>query len=255
MVDWPVVATRMRTPAGRLRIRHEARFVVDGLGRLLASNSPDRSAPPLFVAAGCVAGNLAAVAGRVNEALALALLRLAAAAPPLLAPEDAERLGEQCAGLFADEDLAAAAQIELSFDLPQAIAPPSAARLVASGTPAGETLIAKLRAEGMPPGLFEMGFVDVGEFWSPWCIALDGDEPASVAFAARLCAKGAEVGVATAPGLRGRGHAAAAVAGWARLPQLAGRSLFYSTRTSNRASRAVVARLGLRPFGATLQLA
>jgi predicted GNAT family acetyltransferase len=107
----------------------------------------------------------------------------------------------------------------------------------------------------MPEALVALGFVDVGEFWAPWCVALEGDEIASIAFAARLGPAGAETGVATVPALRGRGFAAAATAGWASLPALDGRTLFYSTSRTNLSSQRVAQRLGLRFIGATFSIA
>jgi predicted GNAT family acetyltransferase len=125
---------------------------------------------------------------------------------------------------------------------------------VASETAHGEDLLATLRESGIPAGLFDMGFVDAGEFWAPWCAAVVEDEVASVAFAARLSGVGAAVGVATAPRFRGRGLAAAVVAGWTRLPAVRSRRLFYSCGLSNSASRSVAARLGLTAFGLSLSV-
>jgi predicted GNAT family acetyltransferase len=99
-----------------------------------------------------------------------------------------------------------------------------------------------------------MGFVNVGELWEPWCMALHDGEVASIAFAARLSETGAELGLATAPERRGRGYATAATAGWTRLRSLRSRALFYSTEQTNISSRRVIARLGLRCLGASLGL-
>ncbi|MCI0391566.1 MAG: GNAT family N-acetyltransferase [Acidobacteria bacterium] len=77
---------------------------------------------------------------------------------------------------------------------------------------------------------------------------------ASVVFAARLSKAGAEIGVATAPEMRGRGYAATAVARWSRLRSLRSRALFYSMVQTNGSSQRVTARLGLRSMGASLRL-
>jgi predicted GNAT family acetyltransferase len=97
--------------------------------------------------------------------------------------------------------------------------------------------------------MVEMKFVDVGELWAPWCVALDGDEIASIAFTVGTGPASAEVGVATMPAFRGRGFAAAATAGWAAHEALRGRRLFYSTSWSNVSSQRVTERLGLRFIG------
>jgi hypothetical protein len=128
------------------------------------------------------------------------------------------------------------------------------ATLVGSGTPEGDRLFARLAKQGMPASLVAQGFVDVGELWAPWCIALHQGEVASIAFAARLGPRAAETGVTTVPAFRGRGFAAAATAGWASLPALRGRALFYSTSRMNVSSRRVAQRLGLRFLGASLEI-
>jgi len=89
---------------------------------------------------------------------------------------------------------------------------------------------------------------------APWCVALHDRQVASVAFAARLSKAGAEIGVATAPEMRGRGYAATAVARWSRLRSLRSRALFYSTDQTNGSSQRVAARLGLRFLGASVRL-
>ena len=95
----------------------------------------------------------------------------------------------------------------------------------------------------------------MGDFWPPWCVALQGDEIAAIAFAARLSPDAAEPGVGSVPAFRGRGLAAAATAGWAALPGLQGRALFYGTSRTNVSSQRVAVRLGLRFLGASLSIA
>jgi hypothetical protein len=235
----------------RLRIQRQTGFRLDARGRLLAVNSPEDVRPPRFVLAGCAAGNLASVSAGLDEATATDLLALAREEPAFWPPEAQPRhLGRYLAILGAVEG-----EIELDHEMGPGLRQRNVeATLVMSDTAEGERLLESLRRGGMPAGLFDMGFVDVGEFWTPWCAALVGGEVASIAFAARLSDVGAAVGVATAPAFRGRGLAAAVVSGWTRLPALEGRRLFYSRRLSNRSSRAVVDRLGLTAFGLTLTI-
>ena len=101
---------------------------------------------------------------------------------------------------------------------------------------------------GMPIHLIDAGFVSVNDLWEPWCIAIADGKVASIAFAARLADKGAEVGVYTFPSFRGRGYAAA-VAGWASVPELRDRTLFYGTSETNTSSQRVAERLGLPMLG------
>ena len=234
----------------RLQVQRRTGFVLDAHGRLLAVNSPDRARPPRFVLAGCVSGNLASVSAELDEATADGLLALAAGEPSFCRLGDAPRHLQR----YLDLLQTAQAELELDHEMTRPELPGVETALVASDTSEGAALLESLRRKGMPAGLFNMGFVDVGEFWNPWCAALVEGEVASIAFAARLSSDGAAVGVATAPLFRRCGLAAAAVAGWTRLPGLKGRRLFYSTRTSNTTSRSVAARLGLTPFGLTLSV-
>ena len=126
--------------------------------------------------------------------------------------------------------------------------------VVASGTPEGHELLARLAAIGMPAGLAEMGFRGVGDLWSPWCAAVRGGTVVAVAFAARISALGAEAGVATAPEARACGLGTAVTSAWLVHPELAGRVLFYTTAADNHASRRIAERLGLRLLGPTISI-
>ncbi|VWC32252.1 GNAT family acetyltransferase [Burkholderia lata] len=126
--------------------------------------------------------------------------------------------------------------------------------LINGDSDAGWHLMHALSTHGMPEGLFSMGFRSAADLWAPWCAAVVDGEIASVAFAARLSAVGAELGLATAPAFRGRGLAAAVTAAWSRLPSLQTRTLFYSTDRGNHASQRVASRLGLTLRGTTLRV-
>ena len=127
--------------------------------------------------------------------------------------------------------------------------------LISSDTPEGDRFLAGLAADrAMPQTLMALGFLAATEIWAPWCIALHHGEVASIGMTARISPAGAEAGVITVPALRGRGFAAAAVAGWASLPSLHLRALFYSADRTNISSQRVAERLGLRFIGASLRL-
>jgi predicted GNAT family acetyltransferase len=115
-------------------------------------------------------------------------------------------------------------------------------------------MLSRLAEQGMPQSLREAGFVGVGDFWEPWCVAFDGGEIASMAFAARIGVFGAGIGVYTFPGFRGRGLGASVTASWSSLPSLRGRDLFYSALTTNTSSRRVTDRLGLARIGASVRI-
>jgi hypothetical protein len=84
----------------------------------------------------------------------------------------------------------------------------------------------------------------------PWAIASEGELVVSICHTARpITPRGAECGVWTRPGFRGRGHGAAVTAVWADVMRPWGRHLFYCTGVENRSSQRVTDRLGLRRIG------
>jgi hypothetical protein len=83
----------------------------------------------------------------------------------------------------------------------------------------------------------------------PWAAAVEGDQVVALCHSARLTDRGAEAGVWTAPGHRGKGLAAAVTAAWSALFDRDERHLFYSTSADNASSQNVALRLNLRPIG------
>ena len=229
-------------------------FVMSDSGRVVCENSSDRSAAPRLSLAGCASLNIVRVRDDVDEKTSQAIESLAATEPALREPESTPVHIDEYVELLAAEAPVEDFGSGLIWTFPERLAYEHSATLVASDTAEGYRLLARLAEEGMPAALVAAGFVDVGEFWAPWCVALDGDEIASIAFAARLGPAAAETGVFTVPAYRGRGFAAAATAGWARLPALRERTLFYSTSRANLSSQRVTQRLGLRFMGASFQI-
>src|SRR5262245_5149981 len=244
----------MLSDAELLAVEFQTAFVLERPGRILITNDPDRSPAPRFALAGCASGNIHGVRADVSNGIAEQLMNLAASEPPFFDRLGAPRHLDRYIELLSHEGLISQAGLGMSYVLPNDIAYEHDARLICSESFEGQELRATLATKGMPTGLAEMGFTDVSDFWDPWCIAMHDTEIASVAFAARLSETGACLGLATSPGLRGRGYAAAATARWARMPALRSRALFYSTGQTNISSQRVIARLGLRFLGASLGL-
>jgi len=236
-----------------LRLEVEALYVLTGSGRLVCRNTPDHEAAARLRLAGCRSGNVR-LRHDVGAATAQAIERLAADEPPLYAPGSRPIHLDDYFELLAVEAPVEQWDLGLAWSFPDRLGYRHSAPLVASDTPEGDRLLARLRERGMPPALVRAGFMDVERLWAPWCVALDGDEIASVAFTAGLGPASAEVGVDTVERYRGRGLAAAATAGWAAQPGLSGRVLFYSTTVANRSSQQVTRRLGLRYLGADLTI-
>jgi hypothetical protein len=226
------------------RLRHD--------GRIEGENDPDSSPGPRFWFAGCADGNVFGVRADLPDDLAAELESLAATEPPFIHPAKPKHL-ERYLSLL-DGGRPATHNLGLVYELPHAHPYPSDARLISSDSKEGQDLMQSWAADGVPEGLFELGFREVTDFWTPWCAAVIDGEVASIAFAARLADAGAELGLVTIKAFRGRGLAATATAGWSRLATLRSRTLFYSTDQANISSQRVAGRLGLRIRGASLRI-
>lgn len=231
-------------------------FRLDAAGRIVSESPPDLSPGPRFFMASCPAGYVAHVRRDVADRTADELLAITAATPswtdPTVAPASLKAL---TARLSRDSPVEAV-NASLIYGLPHGLTvggPP----VVCSGTAAGEALLDRLDRldrDGMPAHLVEAGFVSMDDFWTPWCAAIDDGEIAALCFAARLTDGGAAAGVYTFPAWRGRGFAAAVTAAWSRHPELAGRTLGYSTLVTNTSSQRVAARLALPLIGLGLRI-
>ena len=223
-------------------------------GRIQHENEPVPSPGPRLYLAGCELGNVVGIRHDVEEETARAINALVADEPPLRDPRGTPlHLGDYVA-LLAREAPVERRSFALIYSFPDHVAYKHDVALVSSETPEGGRFHARLIDQGMPQALVALGFVEATDIWLPWCIALHKGKIASIAFAARIGPTGAEAGVTTVPALRGRGFAAAATAGWALLPSLQGRALFYSTDRTNVSSQRVTNRLGLRFIGASLRI-
>ena len=235
-----------------LKIDYRTLFRLRPDGRIKRENDPDCSPGPRFWLAGCAEGNIFGVHADLPKDSDAELEGLVAAEPPFTYPATPRYLDRYLSIL--DRRRPAAHKFGLIYELPQLLPYMSDARLIGSDSEEGRDFVRSLSATGLSAGLFEIGFRDVADFWPPWCVAVVDGEIASIAFAARLSDLGAELGLATAKTFRGRGFAAAATAGWSRLPSLQSRVLFYSTDRNNISSQRVAARLGLQLRGASLRI-
>ena len=235
-----------------LNIQYRTLFRLDSAGRIVGENEPDRSAGPRFWLAGCAEGNICGCRADLPAPLAARLAALAGREPPLLPPAVPERLNDYLALLA--ECGGGGYESVLTYRMPHALAYPHHARLISSESEEGQALTQRWATEGMPSGLYALGFHGVEDLWAPWCAALSGDDVASLAFCARLADVGVELGLVTAEAFRGQGFAAAATAGWSQLASLRARALFYSTSSGNLSSQRVAARLGLSVSGGAVRI-
>jgi len=112
--------------------------------------------------------------------------------------------------------------------------------------PPGVVLVSETNEQLLQPW-----FMDLLPIGSEQTIAAVLEEGTAVAvcFCSRLTSRAAEAGVETAAAFRGRGHATAAVAGWAAEVRRRGRIALYSTSWDNLASQGVARKLGMRLYG------
>jgi hypothetical protein len=242
--------------ADDLRLLHvdvDTMFVMSASGRIEGENDPDRSSGPRVFFAGCPFGNITCVRYDVDDRIADRVVEVAAMEPPWRDPDVMPACADRIVELLYDGALPAISQA-LIYKLPNRLKNEHPAAIVRGESEGGRQMLARLVDRGMPDYMQTAGFKGVGDFWEPWCVAFDGEDVASMAFAARLGVRGAEIGVYTFPKYRGNGLASAVTACWSSMPSLNQRALFYSTSKSNRSSQRVASRLGLRLIGASVRI-
>lgn len=228
-------------------------FLLSEAGRIERENDPDGSHGPRLWLAGSAFGNVVGVGSDVDDGVATEIEAVAATEPPFADRNGVPKHLDRYVDLLSQEAETPRQERGLTYVLPHRHPYESRVKLVDGDSPEGRRLSASFAADGMPDGLAALGFRSVADLWPPWCVVLVDGEAVSVAFAARISAAGAELGVATAEAFRGRGYAAAAAAGWSALPALRSRMLFYSADQANASSRRVVSRLGLPFLGANVR--
>ena len=236
-----------------LALQAATRFRLTPDRRIRCENDPDLSPAPLLFMSGCEEGWIGYVREDVDDIAARAFDELILREPPVRSPGASPRFAYDYREIVG----ATAPLTEHNHGpihrLPRGTLWPGDAKIVCHRTPEGTALRARILREGMPQGMLDAGFTDLSHFWEPWCVALDGEAIAAVAFAARKSTLAADVGVFTIEAHRGRGLAAAVTAAWSTLlPRQP--MLFYSTHRDNTASRRVIAKLGLPFVGESFSL-
>lgn len=233
-----------------LRLEGRTLYVLTPEGRIARENDPDRSAGPKFWLAGCASGTVARLHRALAPDIAAEIETLVAREPPFDEPgalplfiADYERLLP-----------GAALSRELVHELPHGLAVERDAKFIASGSEEGACFMGAVARHGMPENLVALRMRVPEDLWAPWVMLMVDGEVAATAFAARISADGAELGLATVPKFRGRGLARLATAAWSNLPELETRRLFYGADHDNLASGRVIAQLGLRRIGVSIRL-
>lgn len=231
-----------------------ATLFVSESGRTVRLNSPNAAPGPSLYLAGCAEGWIARFGVGVDDAAAREIDGLVTQEPPVMAPGAVPRFAERYCRLIGRAEPVTPRNFGPIHLLPHGMRAAGDARIVCQHTPEGDALWARLQREGVPQAMVEGGFTDLSHFWEPWCVAMVGDEIAAIAFAARLSAGAAELGLHTMKAFRRRRLAAAVTAAWSVMPALANRTLFYSTLHDNAASKRVIAQLQLPFVGESFRL-
>lgn len=233
-------APRIR-PLDLMRLHVEALFAHDARGRLLRVNEPGGAPAPRFFLGRTVEGDVCRFRHDVDDEVRGAL-EAAVRDDPGPASLDATaahaaRFAAILARTASVERTWAGPAFAFPWDLPMTH---DAVRVTAATADVLEPLL----VAWLP---------DVAACQPMLALLVDG-RAAAVCCSVRRTALAHEAGVETAPAHRGRGHAARAVAAWARAVREAGHEPLYSTSWENAASRAVARRLGLSQFGSDLHL-
>jgi hypothetical protein len=185
----------------------------------------------------------------VPDALAAAVVSAFAGAPRSPDPRQPPPALALCGPLLGDGPLKCRGEPRYLF--PDDLRFTSDAHLVCSGEPEREALRPANPGNWHPVEWDELLDGQLG----PWAMAVEGALVTSICHTpGPVWGRGAECGVWTRPGFRGRGLGAAATAAWAGLLRAPGRHLFYSTDAENLSSQRLTQRLGLRPLGWTWRL-
>lgn len=138
-------------------------------------------------------------------------------------------------------------EVTLSYDCsrPAAAVPPDGVRLITNADANADAGRLRIAPDWGTQADWEQMLNN--EF--PWAAATDGDQVLSICETARWSVHGAEAGVWTLPGARGRGLAGSVVSAWSS--HCAGRvaRLYYSTSVDNLSSQRVAESLGLARIG------
>lgn len=235
----------MLTDAQLIEIEIETLWQRDARGRLTRDAERHGRPAPHLVIAIATDGERMAIGAAVPDALVPELRALIDEQSSAIDPSAAPGAVPMCMQLLEP----AVGPLELasgpSYWVPPATRYPSDAEIVRSDGHGGEPL-----KRQPPDGWSADEWRDlIDGTLGPWAAAVEREQVVALCHSARLTDRGAEAGVWTAPGHRGKGLAAAVTAAWSSLFDRGERHLFYSTSADNVSSQNVARRLNLRPIG------
>lgn len=211
-----------------MTLRLEVMYTHDARGRLLATREASGVSAPRFHLGRSRHGNVWRFRSDLEADSVRSLARLAAREPPMDASGDPPERMQSFRDVLGQCSAVEREHRGPAFAFPEARVEPSS----------GPGRLVEMEVEGHPA----------------FGLELDGAVVSVCHCARRLPGRGAEAGVETSEGQRGRGHAPRVVAAWARAIADLGELPFYSTAWGNRASRAVARKLGLIWTGEDIHL-
>jgi RimJ/RimL family protein N-acetyltransferase len=224
-----------------MRLHVEALFTRDGAGHLVAVNEPNGVAAPRFFLGRTAGGNAWWLRHDVDPAVGTELVALCESQPTVvdLAAEPGD--AAPFIALLARQAPVNRTWAGPAFRVPLNLtASENAVRVTAENAMLLDPYLADWAAD-VAPGV-------------PMAVALESGKAVSVCCSVRMSPQVHEAGVETHPDFRGRGHAARAVAEWARVAGAMDCIPLYSTSWQNQASLALARKLGLIQYGADLHI-
>jgi RimJ/RimL family protein N-acetyltransferase len=229
------------TPLSYIAIQAQTLYRLDERGRLLCVNEPDEPPAPRFFMGRTPEGNIWRLRHDLPDDLAAELERLCRAEP---VPRDltAPPAGYQAIRAALQEHAPVAEEWRgPCYRFPDT--PPDLP---------GAVVLTEANIRALPDELAWIG--RALPLYAPAAVALVNGRAVSLCFCSRIGERACEAGLETLPRHRGRGHAAAVTALWARLVRRRGLTPLYSTSWDNLASRGVARRLGMILYGEDLSL-
>lgn len=246
------VGCGLMTDLELLALETETMWVADARGRLVRTREFNATPAPHLAVAVADEGHVVAFGRDVPDGLVGELEAVLGEGPmqyvptiEAVVPEAIARCAELIEGVLGPVEVSSGP----SYVIPAGTAFASSVPIVLSTEEGGEA--AALRERNPRRGGWSADEWEqlLDGALGPWAMAVSEGQVVSICHCARLSENGAEAGVWTDVGFRGRGYAAAVTAAWASLLERSGRTLFYSTSAENLSSQRVAARLGLRPIG------
>jgi len=235
----------MLTDAELIEIEIATLWKRDARGRLTQDGERNGRPAPHLVIAAATDGHRVAIGAAVSDAVAAELRALidgqSSAIDPSTPPASIVRCMQLLEPVVGTLELSSGP----SYWIPPATRYATAAEIVRSDGGGIEPL------RRLPPdGWSTEEWRDLMDgALGPWAAAVAEGHVVSLCHSARLTDRGAEAGVWTAPGHRGKGLAATVTSAWSCLFDRDERHLFYSTSADNLSSQNVTRRLSLRPIG------